>query len=67
MNFVLIFDEFRADFCDYYVLIFAFFFRAEFAFLRRDWVKRVIISLSEAVFWVGEVHHTGCFAPSVWC
>ena len=30
-------------------------------------VKRVIISLSEAVLRVGLVHHTGRYAPSVWC
>lgn len=29
--------------------------------------KQVIISLSEAVVLVGEIHHTGRFAPSVWC
>ena len=30
-------------------------------------VMLVIISLSEAVFWVGRGHHTGRFAPFVWC
>ena len=29
--------------------------------------KQVIISLSEAVVWVGQGHHTGRYAPSVWC
>ena len=30
-------------------------------------VMLVIISPSEAVFWVGRGHHTGRFAPFVWC
>ena len=30
-------------------------------------IKQVIISLSEAVLRGGQGHHTGRFAPSVWC
>ena len=41
------------DFADYFVALRA--------------VKRVIITLSEAVCWRGREHHTGRFAPSVWC